>query len=156
MSRTKFLWLSLIFLAGVFLFVLYLSNDPTVPWQESQVRLKRLIMKSIPEGKAIIEDQWEPFFYDKIPGRTKFRYQNRQLATGLPNSSYSLLFEVQGGRIRCYSHYFQGRTSSFTVLHSDGCSAAAQKFKRELTQEFPNLPVTMQESESLRLEDPAG
>ncbi len=157
MNRSKqfiFIGLSLIFVACVTLFILYVSHDPTVPWQESQTRLRLLITKSISGDKDTIEERSGPFFPDKVPMRTKLRYRSTKVATGLPNSSHSLLFKIQRGWICCYSHYFQGRVSSFTVLHSKDCFTVSQKLRRELKQEFPSLPVNIQESESLRLEDP--
>jgi hypothetical protein len=40
------------------------------------------------------------------------------------------------------------------VLYSNRSITAAEKLKKEMTQEFPGLSVTMEESESLRLKDP--
>jgi hypothetical protein len=153
-KKFRFFGFTLIFVSGITLFILYLFRDPTVPWQESQVRLKRLVREAVPEDKFIVEERMEPFYPDRIPRRTTFRYRGAGAVTGLPDRSHSLLFELQGGRIRCYSHYFQGRTSSFSVLYSHGCLPAAQQFTKALIKEFRGLPVTLEESESLKLKDP--
>jgi len=153
-KKFRFFGISLIVVGGITLFILYLFHDPTVPWQESQVRLKRLVREAIPGDKYIVEERMEPFYPDKIPRRTALRYRGAGVVTGLPDRSHSLFFEVQGGWIRCYSHYFQGRTSSLTVLYSPGCFPAAQQFTKALIKEFPGLPVAMEESDSLKLKNP--
>jgi hypothetical protein len=153
-KKFRIFGICLIGIVGLALFFLYLFHDPTVPWQESQVRLKRLVREAISGDKYIVEERVEPFYPDRIPRRTMLRYRGAGVVTGLPDRSHSFFFEVQGGRIRCYSHYFQGRTSSFSIVYSRGCSPAAQQFTKALIKEFPGLPVTLEESDSLRLKDP--
>lgn len=125
---------------------IYFIHDPTVPWEEGDRRVE----SAVGIHGQLIEKASEPYFPNRIPVRTKWKYRERneiKFATGFPNSSSSLLLEVEGGKIRCYSHYFQSRTASFTLLYSDGCKNTAQEMADSIEKEFPGIPILVLESE---------
>jgi hypothetical protein len=132
------------------LLFIYTRHDPTVPWREANQRLIILIEKS--QENHIVAISNEQFSPDKIPWRTRYRYNktNRLVVTGFPNSSRSLIIEIKGKYIRFYSHYYNGRTAAFTLQYPKGLELTAKQIATNLYKEFPGLPVTIEQSNSLK------
>jgi hypothetical protein len=150
MKRKFILGIIISVLIAVSSIAIYFTHDPTVLWHEGDQRVE----SAIGVYGQLIEKASEPCFTDRIPMRTKWKYreQNKiKFATGFPNSSSSYLLKVEGGKIRCYSHYFQRRTSAFTLLHSSGCEEIATTIAGSLKKEFPGIPVLILKSDSPEL-----
>ena len=150
MKRKTILGIIIFVLLAISSVAIYFNHDPTVVWHEGDPRVE----STIGVYGQLIEKASEPCFSERIPLRTRWKYREEnksRVVTGFPNSSSSYLLEVEEGKIRCYSHYFQRRTSSFTLLYSDGCKETAEIISKSLNEEFPGIPILILESKSPEL-----
>lgn len=133
------------------------SYDPTVPWNESEERIKTLVMHASSGKARIVESRSEPFRPDKatfwVRNNPRYYRPLRGRLSGFPDSSSSVVAETPNGRLRCYSHFFRGRTVAFTVV-SSSTNADAWRLVSELETVYPGLPVHVIHSESYTMEDP--
>jgi hypothetical protein len=139
--------------------VVYLAYDPTMHCDESDTRIQHVINTTMPESIRIIQVCSESVSPAKCPFWVRYHPRNLERPqnglSGTANGSWAYLIESPRGKIRCYSHFFRGYTSAFTIQYSEGTEAVAKHLAAELRYEFPLLPITIQKSQTLKIEVPA-
>ena len=145
-----------VFVLGIAAFLVY---DPTLRYHDADERIDHVMATEMPENMRITEQRSEPAVPSKNPFWVRYHPRNfkrPQLGlSGTDDGSWAYLIECQRGNIRCYSHFFRGYTSAFTILYSASTEADAKLLAAKLRDAFPLLPVTIQESATLTIGNPA-
>jgi hypothetical protein len=138
--------------------VVYLAYDPTMRCDETATRIQHVINTTMPDSVRIIQVCSESVAPAKCPFWVRYHPRNldrpQNGLSGTANGSWAYLIESPRGKIRCYSHFFRGYTSAFTILYSAGTQPDAKLLAAKLRGAFPLLPVTIQESKTLTIAEP--
>ena len=143
-------------LAVLALYAAWWNYDPTIPWDEAENRLQSVIQQEFQGQARIVERRTETQFPDLIPFLIRHhpRYiRQPKFRTGFPDNSVSIVISISGKEMRCYSHLFRGRVAGFSILYLNGALSDATRLANGIRKAFPNLPVTVQESETLKLKE---